>query len=512
MKKKRIAAIDIGSNSPKMMIAEAGPDGKPVIIETLRGTLSLGTDTYNDQVISEERMSRLCELLLRFQEKLEEYKVEAYRVAATSAVREALNRDFVVARIHQLTGMRCEVLSNSEERYLHNLVLSESFPEFDRLSRRGTVVIDLGAGSLQVSAFVNGHRLMSQNMKLGYLRVRELFSQLSGKAANFAAVMNEYIGSQLAALDLKNYDRQTHWSLIAIGNDLDYLRIFAGLKPDETYLSGAPLKSAYERLLALSPLELSLHHGIPSDIADVLLPAAIIINRFMEQSRAQGVYMPSVQLGHGLLLELSQSQFHFKPARDHDEDLLSAARTMAIRFGGNEKHLEAKERDATAIVRALGKRYFLNDRFLLLTKAAVWLSEIGQFIHTVNYPRYSAEIVAHSEFIGLSERETKILARCIRFLPGNDVPVDPELEYHSYNHRLTVLQLTAILRLTDALEISRSEKIKQLKAGLKKRVLTLKIQSEEDMSLEKWAVSERCRLMNELFGLQIELKIQDPRG
>ena len=146
---KRIAAIDIGSNAPKMMIAEAAEDGRPRVIETIRGTLSLGSDTYKNQAISEERLNRLGELLKNFQTKLKEYKVKNYRVTATSAVREAVNRDFVIARINQLTGMHCEVLSNSAERYYHNMVLAENFPTFNELAEQGTIVLDLGAGSLQ---------------------------------------------------------------------------------------------------------------------------------------------------------------------------------------------------------------------------------------------------------------------------------------------------------------------------------------------------------------------------
>lgn len=512
MKKSRIAAIDIGSNSPKMMISEAGEDGRPRIIETIRGTLSLGIDTYNQQAVSEERLVRLCELLGGFKEKLTEYKVSDYRVAATSAVREAVNRDFVVARIKQLTGIQCEVLSNSEERYLHNLVLSESFPEFERLAREGTIIVDLGAGSVQVSAFADGKRLMSQNLKLGYLRVSELFSQLQAKASNFALVMNEYIGSQLDSLDISSYKQNRKWTLIAIGNDLDYLRRFAGLADaKENFLPAPAVESAYERLLSTRALDLSLHHGVPSDVSETLLPAAMILHRFVLQSEADGIYMPSVQLSHGLLLELAQEHYDFKPSRDQDADLLSAVRTMALRFGGKKKHLEAMERDALAIVKALGKKFFLNERFALLTRAAVWLSEIGKFVHAVDYPLYSSEIVGHSEFIGLSERETEILSRSIRYLPGNDVPVDRDLEYHSYNHRLTVLQLTAILRLTDALESSRMNKIKDIKASLKKRVLTVRVQTEEDMSLETWAVGERSRLMSELFGIKIVLKVKNPK-
>ncbi|NLF20470.1 MAG: hypothetical protein GX588_03560 [Clostridiaceae bacterium] len=510
MSKKRIAAIDIGSNAPKMMIAEEGPDGRPRIIETLRATLSLGVDTYNNQIISESSMSRLCNQLLLFKQKLTEYQVKEYRVVATSAVREALNRDFVLARISQLTGMECEVLSNSEERYFHNLVLSETFSEYREVVKQSAIILDLGAGSIQISSYADGRRLMSQNVKLGYLRVSELFSQLQARSGDFSQVMNEYIGSQLDALELYDSYNNSPPALIAVGNDLGYLRVFAGLlEADDTYLSATALEALYERLLRVTPLDLTLHHGMPADVAEILLPAAMIIYRFLKQYKVAGLYIPAMQLGQGLLMDMAKTAFHFRPAHDHDADLLSSARMMALRFGGKLTHLEAKERDAAVIAKALGKKYFLNERFIILLKTAVWLSEIGKFIHTVNYAVYSAEIIQHSEFVGLSDRETEIISSSIRFLPGNDVPVDPGLNYHSYNHRLTVLQITGILRLVDALEIAREAKIKHLKAVLKKRTLTLQIESEADWTLEGWAVSERARLMNELFGLQVRLLVTD---
>ncbi len=511
MQRKHIAAIDIGSNAPKLMIADAGKDGKPRVLETIRATLSLGIDTYNNQVISEESMSRLCDLLLQFKMKMEEYKVSEYRVVATSAVREALNQDFVLARISQLTGIECEVLSNSEERYLHNLALSENFSQYPHLVEKGAIVLDLGAGSIQISSYSHSRRLMTQNLKLGYLRVSELFSEMQVRTGDVARLMNEYIGSQLDTLELYGPEAQAPLSLIAVGNDLGYLRSFAGLSdPDDSFLSAAQLEEVYLRLLRETPLDLTLHHGIPSDVSEILLPAAMILYRFLKQYNVAGVFIPPMQLNNGLLLHMAKTAYNFKPAHDHEADLISAVKMMALRFGGRKKHLEHMERDAIEIARALGKKFFINDKFLLLLRVSVWLSELGKFIHTVNYPIYSAEIVEHLEFIGLSDRETEIVSESIRFLPGDDVPVDPGLAYHTYNHRLTVLQLTGILRLVDALEITRQSRIKSIQAKLKKRTLKLQVESEEDLALENWAVSGRSRLMNELFGLQINFKVIGP--
>ncbi len=511
MEKKRIAAIDIGSNAPKMLIAEQGEKGKPRVIETLRATLSLGVDTYNNGVISEESMSRLCDLLKQFKHKLTEYRVSDYRVVATSAVREAVNSDFVLARISQLTGMDCEILSNSQERYFHNLVLSENFTDFPDLIDKGAIVLDLGAGSIQVSSYSHGRRLMTQNLKLGYLRVSELFSEMQARSSDFSSLMNEYIGSQLDALELYGTETQQALSLIVVGNDLGYLRSFAGLTEDGySYLTDEQVESLYRRLLRETPLDLTLHHGIPADVSEIMLPATMILYRFYKQYSVSGVYMPPMLLGNGVLLDMATETYHYKPKHDHVADLLSAVRIMALKFGGKASHLEAMERDAVEIARALGKKYFINDRFVLLLTVSVWLSEIGKFIHSVDYPVYSAEIIEHAEFIGLSDRETEILSESIRFLPGNDVPVDPELQYHTYNHRLTVLQITGILRVVDALEISRSNKIREIKAVLKKRTLRLTLVSDDDLTLENWAVSDRSRLMNELFGLQLIIKVVPP--
>ncbi len=508
MPKRRIAAIDIGSNAPKMMIAEADANGKPRIVESLRANLALGVDTYNTHFISEESMRQLCEILLGFQVKLEEYNVEDYRVVATSAVREAVNRDFVLARISQLTNFECEVLSNSEERYHHNFVLSENFQDYEELIDQGAILLDLGAGSIQISTYQNGRRLMSQNAKLGYLRISELFSKLQTRSKNFSQVMNEYIGSQLTSLEIEGVSANTKWNLIVVGNDLAYMRIFMGLGSDkDTFLSATDFYAFYKQLLNTQALDLTLHHQVPADVAEILLPAAIIINRFLSQYGMEGIYMPPMQLGEGILLEMAKLKYKYKPHHDHDADLLSSVKMMARRFGVDEKHVSNMERDVVGIHDAMGKKSFINKRSKYLLRLGVWLSEIGKYIHNIDYHVYSSEIVNNTEFIGLSDRETEILGESIRFIPGNEVPVNPKLEYHTYNFRLTVLQLSAVLRIADALEASRNNKLHDVQFKYKKTKLTIHIKTDEDVTLERWAISDRTKLMEELFGLTLVVKV-----
>ena len=501
-----IAAIDIGSNAPRPMIAEKGKNNEPRVIESLRANLSLGTDTYNKQVISEDKLSELCEILNRFKEKLKEYKVKAVKVVATSAVREALNRDFIIARIKQRTGFDCEILSNSEERYLHNLALTESFPEFEKMSETGCIFVDMGAGSLQVSAYKNKRRKMSQNLKLGFLRMNEVFSEIQARSSNYDQVMNDYITAKLSSLEL--YGLKTEeTTLLAAGNDLEYLNNFSEVVEfEDNFITDVELNKLYDFLLHTSPLELTLHYNIPSDVADNMLPLVMILNKFLEPLQIKGIYLPKVLLSNGLLMEMARATYGYKVKHDHVGDIVSAVNVMATKFGGNLKHLEAKERDAVAILRVLEQKFKFAPNFELLLKVAVRLGEVGKFILPEDYQDASASIILNNEIIGISYRSLEIIADAVMFSVGNEVPNNDRLNYRSYGYRLQVLQTAAILRVADALEYSAKNKINNIETRLKKSDLEIIVDTDEDITLEHRMLGIRSKLLEEMFGINIDLR------
>ena len=507
MASTRIAAIDIGSNAPKLFIAEKGKDGKPKIVESVRANLSLGVDTYNNQVISEESITELCDILKRFKKKLLEYKVKDFRVVATSAVREAKNRDFVLERIRQRTGFDCEVLSNSEERHLHNIGLSESFPDFEVLAKDKAIVVDMGAGSVQVTSYKAGERQISHNLKLGYLRMTELFAEIQARSSNYDQVMNDYIGAQLNTLNIYGLDFTENANLIALGNDLQYLYKFSDIAtPNNNFFSNLDIQKIYDLLLRTSPLELTLHYDVPSDVADNLLTIVMILNNFLTPYEIDGLYLPEVELSYGLLLDIAASAYKYKIMHDHTKDLVAATDVMALQFGGSLEHLKAKERDAYAIYKVLSKKFNLSEDFEMLLRMSAKLSEVGKFIIPDDYLLTSAGIIRQNEFIGLSGRAAEIIADTITFSVGNEIPDDAHLNYRSYNYRLQVLQQAAILRVVNALEYSGENKITAITTTLNKDTLLIEVEVNRDITLEHWMLMQSSKLIEELFGLKLVLK------
>ncbi len=504
---KRIAAIDIGSNAPRLMIAELRDNSLPKVIDSVRATLSLGVDTYNNNHISEASINELCEILENFKLKLKEYNIKDYRVVATSAVREADNRDFVLARIKQKTKFECEILSNSEERYLHNLALSETFPMFEDLSIEGMVVVDMGAGSVQISSYKDGNRNMSQNLKLGYLRMSELFSEIKTRSSNYDQMMNDYISSQLHSLGIFGLNSNDDVSMIANGNDLEFIRNLDSLIDlDGDYVSKEQLLELYSILQRTRPLELTLHHSIPSDVAGNILTIVMILLRFLDALSLEGLYIPRMQLSFGVILYRAIEEKQYESKHSHYNDLISAVDVMVRQYGGYIEHLDAKEKDALAIYKVLAKKHDFAEDAELKLRLTAKLSEVGKFIVPDEYEETSAEVVLANEFIGISDHSTEIIANSIRYSAGIETPMSDELNYRSSNFRQQVIQGAAILRVVDSLEYSAKNKIKSIKTKLRKGVLTLEVETNEDLSLERWMLQQKAVLLEEFFGVKLVLK------
>lgn len=115
----------------------------------------------------------LCDVLYDFSHIMRSYHVDAYRACATSAIREAVNANSILDRIKVKTGLTVSILSNSEQRFLSYKAFAIKEKNFDKIIENGTILIDMGAGSAQVTLFDKGALITTQNIRLGALRIRE---------------------------------------------------------------------------------------------------------------------------------------------------------------------------------------------------------------------------------------------------------------------------------------------------------------------------------------------------
>ena len=153
MSVKTFAAIDVGSFELTMKIFDFSGKNTMREIDCIRQRIDLGSDTYANGKISNEKMDDLCHTLKEFAQIMESYKVIAYKAYGTSAIRETENTLILQDQIEQRTGIRVEILSNSEQRFLDYKSIASKGETFRRIIEEKTAILDIGGGSIQISLF-----------------------------------------------------------------------------------------------------------------------------------------------------------------------------------------------------------------------------------------------------------------------------------------------------------------------------------------------------------------------
>jgi exopolyphosphatase / guanosine-5'-triphosphate,3'-diphosphate pyrophosphatase len=171
MKKSRIAAIDIGSNSIRCIIAEASDDGKFKILDDEKATVRLGEKLAMTGMISDEASNRAIEAIRRFRKLVAGFNVEAVEAVATSAIRTATNGKQLVALLSEELGHEIKVISGEEEA---ELTAASSLSNFDMNGKRHAMV-DIGGGSVEIVMACGNHVEEFYSLDLGAVVMTDRF-------------------------------------------------------------------------------------------------------------------------------------------------------------------------------------------------------------------------------------------------------------------------------------------------------------------------------------------------
>ena len=502
------AVIDVGSNQLTLKIAEVRSRRRPRIVEVVRGSLALGRDTYKTGGIQPASLSRCCELLQGFAQKMREYDVRDWRVVATSAIREASNREYVLARIAQETGLQVEVLDNNVERFYNLRALTNDFDRFNELKREGMLLVDIGAGSLQVTQYDEGRLIYSHNLLIGALRVNEMMQQLRERTRDYGQLLDDYISCELNDYLLVEDPVPRFQHLVVIGQEMYWLRKLAGLGSEDEAIGLDAFQSLRTRLAREKTLSLTTREGIPDDVAELLLPIASILNKYTEQIALERLYLVPSDLADGLILEYAERWYNLNVARIEEEELLTLTYQLAARFRYDEAHVRYVHGVALRLFDALAKPYGLAPRQRFLLSVAAILHDIGKFVRLNHHAEQSFEIIRHVDLPGLSDTERLIVAYIARLHSGSSVPGPEAIEGLDLMQRRSVLQLAALLRLADGLDSSHRQKLGELEVRLGDTELTIHIRTDQDATLETAVSRGKGQLLMSLYGLRLRFDVR----
>ena len=203
------AAIDIGSYEVSMKIFELSKKSGLKELNHVRYRLEIGKGAYSSGRLDREIVDAICEVLKDFRTIMMEFGTEDYRACATSAFREMVNPVIVLEQIYQRTGIRVEILSNAEQHFLGYKSIAAIETGFKKMIQKGTAILDVGGGSLQVSLFDKDALVMTQSLKMGSMRIRERLKELEKSHTHYDQLIREFIRNDLTAfqrLYLKDRD------------------------------------------------------------------------------------------------------------------------------------------------------------------------------------------------------------------------------------------------------------------------------------------------------------------
>ena len=290
---KKYAAIDIGSNAIRLLIANViiAEDKEPQFKKSslVRVPIRLGAEVFVGQgMISEDSIQRLIDALNAFQLLMKTHHVERFKACATSAMREARNGDEVVKRIFEKTGVDIAVIGGKEEAAIISSTDLNELIEGDN----SYLYVDVGGGSTEFTLFSKGKIIRSKSFKMGTVRL--LNNKKSVNKEIFADV-EKWIKKYTK--DLKRI------SLIGSGGNINKLFKMSG-RTEGKPISYIYLSAQYQFLKRMSFEERVSELSLNPDRADVIIPATKIYLSAMKWSNARKIYVPKIGLTDGIIKNL----------------------------------------------------------------------------------------------------------------------------------------------------------------------------------------------------------------
>ncbi len=497
------ASIEISSYEVGMKILELSTKYGMKEIDYIRHSLDLGKDAYGQGEIGNEMLEELCEVLEDFTRIMKEYQVDDYRACATSAIRETKNCLLILDKIRVRTGLEVEVLSNSEQRFLGYKSIASNEESFQKIIQKGTAIVDVGGGSIQISLFDKDALVSTQNLRLGTVRIRERLAEVESRTTHYDEIIEEMINNELKSykrLYLKDHEIR---HMILVGDYINHLMDSRKGEKNSSF-TREEYQKLYEEIVSRPWQEVEGRFGELADHMSLVLPALIIYRRLIEETGAETIWIPGLNLCDGLAYDYAEKKKIFRPSHNFENDITEAAKNIAKRYQSNKTHLAGTEYLALTIFDKMKRIHGMGKRERLLLQIAVLLHDCGKYISMNRTAECSYEIVMSTEIIGLSHREREIIANAIRFNTEEFVSFEEfsmgcSLDRSDY---LLTAKISAILRVANSMDRSHKQKFKNVKVTLKDQELIVLVDTVEDITLEQGLFSHKADFFETIFSIR----------
>ena len=495
-----IAAIDVGSNAIRLSIANVDSNGGYQTVYNVRAPVRLGQDVFTKGVISAHTIDTMLESFSEFKHKLEEHGATHVKAVGTSALREATNRDVVLRAMHKATGIEISVIGGEEEARLVHMAAKAAV----NLKNKVALLVDIGGGSVEVVLADDATVLCAESYAMGSVRLLKILDERAGEE-RFNQLVTEYVDATQRRLEQEIGDQEIDVCIGTGGSieSLGELRKELFDKNSNQKVTADELKALVKKLRATSFEERIHALRLRPDRADVIVPAAIVLQKIVQQAGVNEVIIPGIGLKDGVLLELL-SQLRDQEKHLHREQVVESARRLGKKYFFDEKHANTVAKFAVQIFDQTKPFHQMDAEGRLILEVAALLHDIGHYVNVYNHHKHSAYLIQSNPLVGLTQLQMDMVANVARYHRKSA----PKMQHKPYEdlspkNRLTISKLAAILRLADALDHEHASTVESVEVDYKRPRFSFHLKGKGDMLLEKWALVNKRDLFESVFDANV---------
>ncbi len=441
---KVVAVIDIGSNSARMAIfRRTSRFGFSLVFETKsKVRISEGCYEHNG-ILQDKPIERALNAIRDFHLIAKEYKARKLFCVATSAVRDAPNRQKFISLIKKETTIQVKVIDGEKEAFFGAVAC------LNLLHKKSGITIDIGGGSTECAIIKDGRLCELISLNLGTIRLKELFfdtkidiknaiafiqKEFSRIPPNFKSDVVFGIGGTIRALS----------KLIMKKEEYPITTIHGYEFCVERYLS-------YFKDIYTSNIKKLKSFGVPQDREDNIRQGALIFAMLLEYFGAKLVVTSGVGVREGVFLaDLLRNQHycfppHFNPS----------FRSLLDRFGVNKKLQCVVKKNVCKLFEILESKHKIDRKYLFHLKNAAGLTKIGEYVSCYSAHEHSAYLVLNELKYGYSHADQAIIYLLVKY-SSKKIPKDDEIVHISVimPDILTLQWLSFMLSIAETLSLS----------------------------------------------------------
>ncbi|SKB61001.1 exopolyphosphatase / guanosine-5'-triphosphate,3'-diphosphate pyrophosphatase [Salegentibacter holothuriorum] len=508
---KRIAAIDLGTNSFHAVLVDIYPDGSFRTVNKLKEMVSLAEKGLEDR-LSREAMDRGMEALKRIKFLCDSHKVENILAFATSAIREAENGGDFIKEVGENVGIRVRAISGKMEAEMIGLAIKHGIV----LSEEMVLMADIGGGSVEFIIGNNKEFIYYNSLKLGVARMTATFIDSDPIKEEDIKKLQNHFKKELNEI-IKLAKKHNVKTIIGSSGTMENIgQMVASRKSltaerslNELEFSANNFNDLYSGFIKLDRKQRENEKGLEEKRIDIINSGMVLVNFLIDKLSIESIKISEGALREGMILNYIKNKkdqlnldlvAHFKdPRRRSIYELLR-------KTNWPEAHSRHVTNFSLQFFDEFKEELSLKESDRELLEYASLMHDIGYYISYRKHHKHALYLIKYSDLLGFKEDEINIMANVSRY-HRKSTPHKRHKPYKQLNKKLRkrVKKLSAILRVADGLDRSHYQNVQKLEINNKEETIELLITTHSDPELEIWGTLRKGDLLEKLTGKKLKV-------